>query len=297
MQISEVLPMTARHLTEDHSEDHSEDHAEDDDLISSLRQGHQRSNIVSLNLPSFDTDLEKKLATLFSSAQNNHNYNYSTGFDPAQTLFMRKLFSPSLIAHAIKAIKADYFKVSLYLDFFSQFIVRGEDIFTQIKQKTDYLERIDPFLDMNLELTIRCCGLEYLSEYRPLAGRDRRRMDYGDSSGGSLEYAFLRRLDPVHEAAASILVEQFSVPEMKARLLKAASVNDVLALALIDMNLTFYRSQSDEQRYTILLQDITAMLDGGEYLKAAHLSMDHVAQSVSRQPLSQYIATMEPTRY
>ena len=76
-------------------------------------------------------------------------------------------------------------------------------------RRTNQLEQIDPFLDPDLELCIRCCSLDYMANYRPVGRRDRRKDTYRrDNSEVTLEYTFLRRTDPLFEASGKLMLDQ-----------------------------------------------------------------------------------------
>lgn len=268
-----------------------------DEVIAGILEGYQRTNLQELNLSEQD-DLAKRVGMILRQAPYRHQLFNSSGFDPVQLQFLRKMISSSILEKKIRVIRKDYFAAVLYLDFFTRFVVEDSDITETMLRRTRQLEHIDPFLDPNLELCIRCCALEYMADYRPLAHNDRRRNHYNHSNEErSLEYTFLRRIDPIYEAAGQLFLEQFNVDAIKERLGNVFGINDLAAMVFTDMNLSLYKSHVRDRAYKRVEREAVSLIDSGETLKAAHLTIDNVARNVSRQPMSSYIATMQPTRY
>lgn len=271
--------------------------SEEDDIIAGMREEYNRTNIQELNLLEQDNDLVKRVGLILQNSPEKHDIWNTIGFDPMQNQLVRKLISPDMIQERIRAIRCDYFKTVLYVDFFTRFVVPESNIVEEMKRRTRELEEIDSFLDPNLELCIRCCALDYLGNYRPIANRDRRKDNYRRNNPQiPLEYVSLRAIDPIYEAAGKLMLDQFTDEEIKQRLPQVSTINDLAAMAFIDMNLTLYRSVGGSPAQGEII-DLLNMVDEQEYLKAAHYSIDLVARRISGQPIRDYISTMQPTTY
>ena len=275
---------------------------QESELIQGFMQSYIRTNIQDVEFEESIKDIAKHLGFLMSKTRDLHSIWNTIGFDPVQAQFARNILSEKFLNSGIKIIKKDYFKAGMYLDFFSNFIVDNDAMYSKMLRRTRELEQINSFLDPNLELTIRCCSLDYLTNYRLLANNDRRRNHYRESETSvNGDYSFLRRFDPILESAGELLLDQFSMASIKGQIKKTTSLNQVLALAFIDMNLNFYKETSEESEYLGWESEIFSILndetDPARYLKTAHESVSFVAAKVSSQPLSSYIATMTPTRY
>lgn len=268
-----------------------------DEIIAGMLDSYKKSNIQVLNLAEQD-NLANRLGLLLKYSPDRNQLESSVNFDPVHTYFLRKVVSPLIFEKRVRAIKKDYFKTVLYLDFFTRFIVNNSDILDEMRRRTKQLEQIDPFLDPDLGLCIRCCSLDYMANFRPIARRDRRKTQYAQSNNEvEIEYSGLRRIDPIFEAAGRLMLEQFSTEEIKQRLHKVTKINDASTMVFIDLNLEAYKSEADEQSYRELRDEVLQLLDSNDYLKAAVKSIESTAKRVSRQPISDYIATMQPTRY
>jgi hypothetical protein len=270
--------------------------ANDDEIIAGMLEGYKRSNLRELSL-SEKEDIGKRIGMILKDSPNRHSFWSSTRYDPIQIEFLRKMVSEDILEKKVRLIKKDYFKTVIYLDFFTRFVVGDNDILDEMNRRTTELERIDSFLDPNLELCIRCCSLEYMADYGPLANNDRRRNQYMDCTQVFTEYPSLRSIDPMYETVGRLILEQFNIDKVKERLSKVSDVNDLAAMLFIDINLSLYKNEVNESYYGRIENEIVDLIDSEDYLNAAHYSMDVVAKRVSRQPLSAYIATMQPTTY
>jgi len=269
----------------------------EDDIIAGMREGYNKTNLRDLNLEQYD-DAVRRTGIIMQGAPNKHEFWNITGFDPVQLMFLRKMVSLPILEKKLRTIKEDYLKAVVYGEFYTKFIIDGEEILDKMTQRVRQLERIDPFLDPDLGLFVRSCALDYMANYRPIARRDRRKEQYNRRNTEVFaEYTPFRRIDPLFEAAGSLLYEQFQSDKIKERLSYVTKINDLAALTFIDINLSIYKEQVREGSYQRFETEILGMIEQEDYLKAAHKTMDKVAKSVTRAPLAEYISSMEPTTY
>jgi len=267
------------------------------DVIASMMKGYEKTNLVDMNLAE-NEDIIKRVSLILQRSPDKHTRNSSIGFDPVQNQLLKKMVDPIILDKKVKAIKTEYFKCILYIDFYTNYIVQGSEILDSIRNKSKELEKVHDFLDPNLELFIRCCSLDYLSRFNPVSSRDRRRTFYTSNNPQfDVSYSSFRRTDPFYEAASKLFLNQFSDGSLASRIETVDNRNDLSSLLFIDMNMDLYKNQSSERGYKRAESQINPLLDKEEYFKAAHLSMEIVSRKVSRQPLSAFIKTMKPTRY
>jgi len=269
----------------------------EDDIIAGIMGDFNKSNMQDHNLAEV-VDIGKTIAMILSDSPERHQVASSIGFDPVQMYFARKFLGRDIIERRIHTKREDYFKATVYLDMFSTCIVEGTEIFDEMEKRTRQLEEIDPYLDLDLELCVRCCSLTFMAEYKQLANNDRRRNNYNSGNGQVFtDYAAFRKTDPIQTAAARLFVEQVQADEIKSRLGLAQGISDLSASLFIDINLSYYEKIAHPENYEQAKQEVFDLVDNGEHLKAAHLSMEYTAKKMSREPLSRYVSTIEPTRY
>ena len=280
----------------------------DDEIIAGMRESYHRSNLQELGLAEHD-DLVNRAGIILNSAPDRNSLWNNIGFDPVHLVYLRKLVSQDTFDKKIRIIKKDYFSSMLYLEFFTKYVVNDTNVLDNMQKRIKQLEDINPFLDPDLGLVVRCCSLSYMAGYGPIARNDRRKNLYRESNSEAfIEYTLLRRIDPVFNAAGKLLLEQFSDDGLVQKLSGVSAINDLAAMAFIDINLALYKSftsladgHEQDGRELNSSQEINTklieLIDAHEYLKAAHYSMDFTAKKLSTQPVADYIATMQPTTY
>jgi hypothetical protein len=270
----------------------------EDEIISGMLEEYKRTNIRPLNLANEENGVKKIAVMLKSSPEKHQRYNV-IGFDPVQTQFLRKLVAEPILEKRIRTIRKDYFKTVMYLDFFLEFIINDPNMLDKIKAKTNEIEKIHPFLDPDLELCARYCCIEFIENYKPLAANDSRRNQFNRNFAADLKYHSLKSIDPIYEAAGKIFIEQIANNNMIEKIEKASRINDLLAINFCDTNISLYQkqNQANGKKKDDFEEQVIKMIDSKDFLKAGHYSMEAVAKKLSRQTLSDYISTMEPTKY
>ncbi|MCB9359273.1 hypothetical protein H6503_05040 [Candidatus Woesearchaeota archaeon] len=267
----------------------------EDDIMSEMTQG--RSNLQDLGLNEWE-DPVKRIAMIIENATSKHNVENAISYDPVQTAYLQKFAKQEILEKRLRTIKKDYFKAVVYADFFTSFIQNDNQILDTMRSRVQDLESIDEFLDPDLGLLVRVASLDYMAKYTPLISRDRRKSAFTRANEEEqVSYSYMRRVNPIYEAAASLFYNQFSKEKIKEHLMYASGNMQLEALLFIDINLSLYGEQVNEKAYDRAERDINAVLESGDYLQAAHDSMEKIAKNVTREPLSRYIATMEPTKY
>jgi len=270
---------------------------QEDELISLMLQGYNQTNLQDMGLSSQE-DISTRIGIIVDNSPDKHNIYNAINFDPVQTKFLQKMVSKNIIEKRIRTIKQDYFKTVSYLSFFTDFIIDNNDILDEMTKRTSQLERIDPFLDPNLELCIRCCSLNYMADYKPIARNDRRKNNYRSNNPEIIiEYSNLRKINPIHQATGNVILQQLNNEEIKQRLKKVSKPNDLSSMLFIDANLDLYKDQVKDSYYKRAENQILKLVDSKQYLKAAHVSMEKVAKNLSKNPISHYMNSMQPTTY
>lgn len=269
----------------------------DDEIISKMMNNYKRSNLLDLDLNSKE-DITTKIGMILQNSPDKYDIKSSISFDPVQNYFIRKIVSKPIIEKGIRTIKKDYFKTALYLDFFTKFIVNNTLILDEILRKKKELEEINPMLDPDLELCIRCCSLQYISDYRPFSQNDIRKTIYEEGNPSiNVDYTSIRKIDPIFEALAKLLLDQFTNDNIKQKLAKTSRINDVGSLLFTDLNLKSYQKQVNRRLYRNAEKEIMDIINSKDYFGAAHFSIEKTARKVLENPISYYMATMKPTEY
>jgi len=269
----------------------------EDDIISQMREGYNKSNIVKQDLLQKDNDPVSHVANLFLLSRPKNREGSTMQFDPVQIEILRKTVSPQIIEKKVRVIKEEFFRTAIYLDFFCSYVVGDTAILDDWHKKRKELEKIDPFLDPNLELAVRSSSFEYMKNYSEVARNDGRKNNYRNSREEiNGRYNFLKFRDPFTAAAAGYYVSEFKNEEVKKRIPAVKSITDANALLFVDINLDFCKREYD-QKYQKIEQEALSMIDAADYFGAAHHSMKSAALKASRKPMAEYIATMKPTEY
>jgi len=255
----------------------------------------QRSSMLQDLHLADQRDEQKSLSILLASASTKNTLRDPITYDPVQINLLKKLIPEDTLSHRVKILTGDYLDGIDYLDFFIHYIVQDSSVMDDIKRKTEELERMDPFLDTNLEFCVRLCSLHYMSEYRSLSSRDRRRSGYGESDPvSSVVCAKYVSTDPLYDAAAEIYLALFTQEISKKYLPEIQSLNDAKALHFIDINARYLIR---DHQWEDVESEIESLLDQQQFLKAAHFSMEKVAEHFSMQRISSFVQTIERTRY
>jgi hypothetical protein len=80
-------------------------------------------------------------------------------FDPVQTALLQGLCRESTLAAKISIRSEDFFRAILFLDYFAEVVAARSTPLEDLEHFTDELEKIDEYLDPDLELVVRYAGL------------------------------------------------------------------------------------------------------------------------------------------
>jgi hypothetical protein len=80
-------------------------------------------------------------------------------FDPVQTTFLQKLIRESVLQEGVTIQKEDFFKGILFVDYFTEVVAGRQTLLEDVRVLVEELEKMDRFLDVNLELLVRYTGL------------------------------------------------------------------------------------------------------------------------------------------
>lgn len=158
-------------------------------------------------------------------------------FDPVQTTFLQKLVRESALQGGVTIRKEDFFAGIVFADYFMEVIAARTTLIDDVKVLVEELEKIDPYLDTDLELLVRYTGIyigkdlkgEGLFKPNPLSQIARRheKTNTAVTAGGGPADLFDR-------AVARMLLDLTRTAPVQAYLPKVASRNDLRAAILAD---------------------------------------------------------------
>jgi hypothetical protein len=87
-------------------------------------------------------------------------------FDPVQMTFLQKLCRESTLKEGVTVKKEDFFQAIVYVDWFTEIVAARPALLGDIAVMVEELERIDEYLDPDLEMLVRYSGLYAVKDLR-----------------------------------------------------------------------------------------------------------------------------------
>jgi hypothetical protein len=178
-------------------------------------------------------------------------------FDPVQIFMLQRLVRPRLLAAGITIEKADYFKGVIFLDYFTEVIAGQTTILEDIGVLVEELEKLDDYLDVDLELVVRYAALYVLNElkghrfFRKAMRKQvrKRHLTFDRFPMGN------RDADFFHEAVGKLVADMLHTEPVRTAARNCGSASDLRAALFCDAMLEILPPDTVPPEVSPLLRD------------------------------------------
>lgn len=206
-------------------------------------------------------------------------------FDPVQMVLLQNLVRPRALQAHVTIAKEDFFRGIVYLDAFTEIIAGRATVLDDMGVIVEELERLDEYLDPDLELLVRYTGLFIRSDlggarfFRPASVRQiRKRLERSDAAPVPGPAA----LDLFHLAVGRMVADLCSTEEVRGALSAVRGRNDLRIAVLAD---AIWASLPDDE----VDDEARTALAEGRLLDAALALLQSLVASCERWSMRAYV--------
>lgn len=186
------------------------------------------------------TDPAERIGRFLRDAAPLWTAEKPVSFDPVQTCYLQGLVRESTLQGGVTVKKEEFFAAVVFIDWFTEVVAAGQTLVEDVKVLVEELEKIDEFLDPDLELLVRYAGLHAVKELKGpklFAAASRGAIEKRHAkTNAAIDWTAATQgpLDPFHQAVGRMVRDQVKRDEARAALATFEGRNDLRAGLVAD---------------------------------------------------------------
>jgi hypothetical protein len=232
-----------------------------------------------------DEKVKQKIGYLLKNVVNEHDKEYTHGYQIHHNTIMQKLIPTSIIENDLEIKEDDYFKGLMFLDYLSNVISTENKVLDNLSKLQKGVTKINK-LPINLDIIILETGL-YAKEKEDLLNKEaipKIQERYTKRNHKPNTSVSDKKPDLFYQGIATMIYDMVS-DENKQELLRIKGKNDLRALIFTDSILSHLKSSESRTKILKSLKD--------DFLDASITALEELRKEVSLRDLEKYLGVKD----